>query len=73
RSPRPPQLSLGGYALHCSTAVARHKKDLLLSKRSRPFLGTMSGEAEKVTAATHSGTSAWPPATAVNKQKAKLS
>jgi hypothetical protein len=29
---------------------ARHKKDLLLSKRSRPFLVTFSGEAEKVTA-----------------------
>jgi hypothetical protein len=26
------------------------KKDLLLSKRSRPFLVTFSGEAEKVTA-----------------------
>jgi hypothetical protein len=29
---------------------ARHKKDLLLSKRSRPFLVAFSGEAEKVTA-----------------------
>jgi hypothetical protein len=32
------------------TPPARHKKDLLLSKRSRPFLVTFSGEAEKVTA-----------------------
>jgi hypothetical protein len=36
-------------------------------KRSRPFLVTFSGEAEKVTAATRSGTSARPPAPAVNK------
>jgi hypothetical protein len=39
-----------GTILLAAPAPVRHKKDLLLSKRSRLFLVTFSGEAEKVTA-----------------------